>query len=138
MEILDIDAFVPPARRKIVFRGKTHEVLNLLDLTNREYVQVLALDAQIREKLEEGKTQHARRSKPTLFRRIFGRRDRDLSGDSAEISVVRAQIAKLVPTLSNRELDTMKLFELGSLLEFISKSPEAGGGPLASAPALSN
>lgn len=106
-EILDFDAFLSPSTRKAVkIGGESFGVYDLLDLSRAELNFMLSFEVRI-EKLS----------------------------DDEQYAEMKAHILRLVPKMTETQLDDMSLRRLGALFAFVMRAatPEVSA-PLAASP----
>lgn len=119
---LDIDAFVPRPVGTIVVGGRKHAVLHPSDLSYDEYLRLVAA--------AENPTDRSlwRRLLDWLYRITHPRvaRAEELA-EKHEVGRLLTEITSLVPTLSRRELLSLRMSEIGAILTWIRK--EVGEEP---------
>jgi len=105
--IIDIDAFVPRTRRKIKVDGREHAVVELFDLSYKDYLKAVSLE----QRLKDCGSDHG-----------------------AEFEILSDVLTKVVPTISRDDLESMSLTKVGILVASVMNTFGEKADPLPQEP----
>lgn len=134
MEIVDLDAFAPAAARKIRINGVDHDLVDIRDLSYRDYLDLIRIEERLRSVSKEPM------SPPPVPRRFWPRmayvvarvlrRKGYARASERELDLLRQQLQRLIPTLSTADVQRMTLRQIGTALAAMQIDAEAKASDL--------